>query len=66
MKWVLKTTHARHSKELKRNLTFTSLTLKPDNIEHLHNLQIQKYIAKKVYIYRIMHKLNTLMACNSY
>ena len=55
MKWSLKTTHARHTKELKRNETFTSL-LKPDiaiyisyryNIKHLYNIQIQKYIANK-------------------
>ena len=30
MKWSLKTTHAKQTKELKRNYTFTSLTLKPD------------------------------------
>ena len=56
MKWSLKTTYARHTKELKRNETFTSL-LKPDiaiyisyryNIKHLDNIQIQtKDVAKK-------------------
>ena len=56
MKWSLKTTHARHTKELKRNEAFTSL-LKPDiaiyisyryNIKHLYNIQIQtEYIANK-------------------
>ena len=56
MKWSLKTTHAKQTKELKRNKTFTSLTLQPEiaiyisyryNIKHLYNIQIQKYIAKK-------------------
>ena len=59
MKWSLKATDARHTEELKRNKTLysrTSLTLKPDmaiyisyryNINHLYNIQIQKYIANK-------------------
>ena len=55
MKWSLKTTHARHTKELKRNLTFTSL-LKPDITIYIYILQIQhktfiqiqtEYIANK-------------------
>ena len=48
MKWSLKTTHPRHTKELKRNQTFTSL-LKP-------GIAIYIYIYIYIYILQIQHK----------
>ena len=65
MKWSLKTTYARHTKELKRNLTFTSLTLKPDrallgdksyryNIKHVQHTNSKVYCKQEIQKYAQM------------